>query len=192
MEDLAERLEQIIAGDPDAQTWLYETFAPKLFRKLRNRYRATRLDPEELLHDAFVSFYQHEARVLRTFLDRTAAADRTLQTLDLYLWDLACGVATNRRRSAQARRTETLPVHEPTAEVDAEQQASSREALQRLYDCLRGSKQRVVIYFLLRYVEGLTPEEVAEVTGWSRKATYKLRRDMSEALDACARRLGLR
>ena len=73
-----------------------------------------------------------------------------------------------------------------------EQQAIDRDLVEQLDACLkqRGGT-RTYLYYKLRFRDGLTPEEVALVTGWSRKATYKLRQSLEEVVQKCAAALGL-
>ena len=65
------------------------------------------------------------------------------------------------------------------------------DLLKQLDRCLRAQRARIYLYYRLRYYEGLTPEEIARATGWSRKATYKLRQALNEAVRTCARELGI-
>lgn len=186
---LHEDIRRVASGDRDATAWLYDTFAPRLLRRLGARYGPLGLDGEELLHDAFVFYLQHDARVLRALLTRHA--DQPLNEFDVhtYLWDLACGVASNRRRAL--RRASVVPLRGdalrgPDGTASA---AFDRDLLERLDRCLSGKNSRVYLYFKLRYVDGLDPHEIARCTGWSRKATYKLREAFNSALSDCASRL---
>lgn len=188
-----ERLRELLAGDRNAAAWLYDTFAPGLYRRLRQRYeRPGGPDPGDLLHDAFVLFLQREGKVLRDFVERHPDDDGAAVALERRLWDLACGVAANRRRAAWVRRVFALPV---LAAIDpgagAERGAVARDSLARLDDCLRENPERVYLYYKLRFFDGLTPEEIAGATGWSRKATYKLKDVLNQAVRRCVERLGL-
>jgi len=40
-------------------------------------------------------------------------------------------------------------------------------------------------------MDNLTPEEIAQSTGWSRKATYKLKQTLNSEVQTCAEALGL-
>lgn len=186
------QLRRILAGDEGAAAWLYDTFAPELYRRLKRRYgHLGDTDPADLLHDAFLLFFQHDGRVLRRFLERTPETANA-QTLAAYLWDQACGVASNRRRSAWHLRA--VPVGEVRATAgagDAAERTVARDTLERLLACLGKARGRVFLYFRLRYCDALTPEEIVQATGWSRKATYKLRQAMNRVLDRCLETLGL-
>jgi DNA-directed RNA polymerase specialized sigma24 family protein len=190
---ITEWLGRLVEGDDAARTWLLETFGPRLSRRLRARYARHRdLDVEEIYQDAFVFFFQQAPRTFGRFLAEVPLECRTESTLDACLWDLACGIASNRLRSSR-RRPPLLAVAEEAADpVDAERQTVDRDLLGRLRACLKRAGSRSFLYYKLRFVDGLTPEEVALATGWSRKATYKRRVVLDAAIDRCARRLGLR
>ncbi|MEO0423590.1 MAG: hypothetical protein AAF184_14730 [Pseudomonadota bacterium] len=190
---LGDQIARIVDGDRKAIAWLYDTFAPVLFRRLRARYGFPGgLDAQELLHDAFVFFLQHDARVLTQFLERTDGDERTHDALARHLWDLACGVASNRRRE-RTRRPEVALIDADAIgdNGDPAEYSLKEDMLLRLDDCLRQRNPRVYLYFTLRYLDGLSPEQIAESTGWSRKATYKLRQALNDAVSECAEQLHL-
>lgn len=193
-EGVTRLVEDVIAGDREARGRFYDRFAPRLYRRLRGRYGGPRgLDADDLLQDAFLSFFQHDARVLAAFLDRVPADERSESRLEACLWDVACGVASNRRRSRRRSR------EVPRAELDAvsslpdpERVGVAQDTLRRLVACLRSAGGRVHLYYKLRFADGLSPREVSDVTGWSTKATYKLKDTLNLAVRRCARRLHLR
>ncbi|MEM1183001.1 MAG: hypothetical protein AAGM22_31960, partial [Acidobacteriota bacterium] len=74
----------------------------------------------------------------------------------------------------------------------AEQEALDRDRLERLADCIERANARVFLYFSLRFRDGLAPEEIVTVTGWSKKATYKLKQRLNDAVEVCAEALGWR
>ncbi len=189
---LPSRLDEVLAGCSVSKGWLYDRFAPRLLRRLRSRYQPGGLDAEELLHDAFVLFFQDDARVLRSFVERTPASSRTESKLECFFWNLACGIASNRRRSR--RRFHPLPLigadQRPGID-DPEQRNLDKDTLVRIDACLRKGNTRVYLYYKMRYVDGLTPEEIAQATGWSRKATYKLKLSLNSTIEGCIRKLGL-
>ena len=187
-----QRLERVASSDPDAKIWLYDTFGGRLFRKLNTRYAAHGYNPEDLLHDAFIFYFQHDGRVIATFLERNAGQPITEEALERYLWDLAGGVVANQRRT---RRRASLQMLEPSSmasdAADPERVALSRDLLAQLGDCIQEHGQRVFLYSRMRYADGLEPEEIAAATGWSAKATYKLKTKLNEILARCAERLGI-
>ena len=188
--ELAERLRAAVSGDPSASAWLYDTFAGRLYRRLQRRYGRAGLDAEDLLQDAFVFFLQHDARVLRRFLDQSGPDGPTTGELERYLWDLACGLASNRRRSRSRATVVPLVVEQTSPTPGAERSLIERDQLDRLLDCLRRAGSRIFLYFKLRFDDGLSPRDIATATGWSMKATYKLRQRLDRAVVACREALG--
>lgn len=191
--EVGSQVRALVDGDPNAAAWLYDTFADTLYRRLRHRYGYPGgLETDDLLHDAFVFYFQREAKILADFLERTPPAERTRAVLARYLWDLACGVASNRRRSSALRIT--VPIDElrtPAADGDLELRSIDRDLLRRLDECLSSDNARVYLYFKLRYRDGLEPQQIVTTTGWSRKATYKLRQALNDAVARCAELLGI-
>jgi DNA-directed RNA polymerase specialized sigma24 family protein len=183
----------ITGGDSSAAAWLFDTFSEDLFVRLRHRYGYPGgLDPDDLLQDAFLFYFQREAKVLRDFLERTPPSDQTRAALLRHLWDLACGIASNRRRSAALRSVEPIDeVRTTSSRPNAERRSIDRDVLLRMDECLRSGNRRVYLYYKLRYRDGLAPQEVADITGWSRKATYKLKQALNEAVEHCAELLGI-
>jgi DNA-directed RNA polymerase specialized sigma24 family protein len=192
--DSRELAERLATGDPKAVAWLYDHVAPDLYRRLRRRYeRPGGPDPADLLQETFLLCLRDRARLLRGVVESLTPGSPPLPALNRYLWDLACGIAANARRSAWSRRSRPLPEMAPASEEPpAERSAIAREALERLDGCLQEQGERLYLYYKLRYVDGLTPEEIAAGTGWSRKTTYKLRQSLNEAVERCLDRLGLR
>ena len=118
---------------------------------------------------------------------------RSESRLDAYLWDLACGIASNRLRSARRGPALVQVAVESTVDpIDAEERTLDRDVLTHLKACLKRQGSRAYLYYKLRFVDGFTPEEIATVTGWSRKITYKLRMVLETGIERCARQLGLR
>lgn len=192
-EEIARRVKGIAAGCAENAAWLYDTCAPRLYRRLRHRYGYPGgIEVEDLCHDTFVVVFRHQARLLTTFVERTPRSELTLAALERYLWDQACGLASNRRRASGGRKLVAIDeVAEPREPADEEQRAVHGDVLARMVACLKGKGQRTYLYFLLRHHEGLAPEEVAKATGWSMKATYKLKQALNKAVQECAERLGL-
>jgi DNA-directed RNA polymerase specialized sigma24 family protein len=195
-EETRRQLRRILSGDREAAGWLYDKFSPGLFRRLRRRYgHLEGIEPDDLLHDAFLFFFQREAKVLRDFLERVRPQEQTPARLERYLWDLACGVASNRRRSAALRGHQSLdsvPPRERAGADDAEErQLLDRDEAARIDECLAKRGARLYLYYKLRYWDGYTPTEISTIMGWSPKATYKLRQALNEAVRDCAEFLGI-
>lgn len=191
--NIHQEIHDVVLGDRTAATWLYDRFAPGLFRRLAHRYAYPRgLDPEDLLQDAFVFFFQNDCRVLRQFLDRVPATDQTEARLERHLWDLSCGLATNRLRSASLRRDAPLEAAgEAAPGPGAERRTIDRDRLARLDRCLEQGGRKAYVYYKLRYVDGYSPAEISEITGWPRRTTYELRQTLNRRLERCKQRLGL-
>ena len=128
-DDTHEMIERLLAGDRAAAAWLYDTFSADLFRRLRQRYAyAGGPDAEDLLQEAYAFYFQRDGKVLRDFLERVSPGAGAREALERHLWDLACGVASNHRRSAWLRRV--LPMAEIRGEapsVGAERSAVARD-----------------------------------------------------------------
>jgi DNA-directed RNA polymerase specialized sigma24 family protein len=191
--DARELAERLASGDREAVAWLYDHAAPDLYRRLSRRYGYPGgPDAADLLQDTFLLCLRDEARLLRGFLADQPAGAPALTSLQRYLWDLACGVAANARRSVWSRRVQPMPETPLADPAEVERSAVTRQALQRIDGCLKQQGERTYLYFKLRYVDGLAPEEISAGTGWSKKATYKLRQSLNEAVERCLERLGLR
>lgn len=191
--DVAMQIEKIAAGDPRAQDWFYRRYSGTLYRRIRHRFGPDRsIDSDELLHDLFVWCLQDNAKILSSFAARNRSDDRTEFRLEGYLWGLVSGLVANQRR---AKRRNEDPValesiQEP-AGSDFDAESTDRDSVVRLSDCLKQRGTRLYLYFLLRFVEGLTPDEIGTVTGWPRPKTYKLKAVFNQAVRHCVEVLGL-
>jgi len=177
-------------GDPAVLEALYYRYAPRLLRRLRQRYPY--LEPEDLLQDAFVRYLRNDAALLRRFSEAAQSGSDVEAKFERYLWDHACGVAANARRRAGNRPTERLK-DETTGRppVTPERTSLSRDLLQKLDLCLESKGTRLYLYFRLRYHQGWTPREISEMTGWSMKITYRLKQHLDEAVRDCSRHLDI-
>src|SRR5690349_17552190 len=111
--ELAERL---ATGDAEAVAWLYDQAAPDLYRRLRRRYeRPGGPDAADLLQETFLLCLRDGARLLRGVLEGLPPGSPALPPLRRYLWDLACGLAANARRSVWSRRSQPLPEVAPAS-----------------------------------------------------------------------------
>ncbi len=191
--ELSARLSRLAQGDSEGAAWIYDQFAAELFARLKRRYGYLgEAEMEDLLQDTFLLALRGQGRLLTSWSEAQDPAAVTPVGLSRYLWDLACGLASNRRRAASLRRVVSFPSGEELADApQAEQIVVDRDTLTRLLACLRGSGTRMFLYFTLRYRDGLSPEDVAAATGWSKKATYKLRQTLNAALTRCREQLGL-
>jgi len=138
-----------------------------------------------------VRYLRDDAALLARF-PRTSSDDPELEKeLERYLWDHACGVATNRRRRIRWRRDPGLRPVEPTAE-DLERQILAIDTLRSLDDCLKRKGSRTYLYFKLRYHQGWAPREISAMTGWSMKITYRLKQALDIAVKECSSELRIR
>jgi RNA polymerase sigma factor (sigma-70 family) len=193
--DLADLLARVAEGDSAAAGSFYDRIAPRLYRRLRQRYTyLADEDVEDLLHDAFVLVLRNGGELLRRALGVGERRTLPQREAEQYVWNLACGLVSNRRRTLATRKLVPLSDWQETEgqQDGAERALVDRDALARLDACLRGGGARVYLYFKLRHDDGLSPEEIAQATGWSRKATYKLRQRLNEVVAQCAEKLGLR
>lgn len=192
MTDVSFKLRRIAAGDHGAAAWLYDAFAASLYRRLRQRYGYPGgLEVDDLLQDTFVQVLRSRARVLVRWLERQEQGP-TEASLERYLWDLACGLATNRRRSQSRTNVVSIDTARPLTELPAaERSVLGRDVLDQLEACLEATNRRTYVYFKLRHVDGMTPDEIARVTGWSKKSTYKRKQLLDDAIERCAEKLGL-
>lgn len=188
------RLHRVLEGDRDAKGWIYETFAPRLYRRLRARYEGGPhgLDAEEILQDTFLSLFTR-SDALERFLDRHSSEERTEARFEAFLWNHACGIASNRRRAQKRGAVFAFSEGEEpiSGDADPERENLGRDLLARLSECLEARGRRTYLYFKLRFSDGLTPEEIALATGWSPKATYKLKLALNLAVAKCADMLGI-
>lgn len=193
MQGIREEVGRAADGESAAISRLYEAFAPALLRRLRARFgNQPGLDPEDLLQDTFLYALSRDGHPLRRFLRQPRRASSAAEALHHFLWNAACGVASNRRRSVLRHPTAALDTTpERTMAHGGEAPALARDALTRLAACVAESGDAHQLYFQLRYVDGLTPAEVVHATGWSRKKTYKLKQRLDDALDHCLEQLGL-
>ncbi len=190
-ETIRSEIRRILAGDRAAIAWLYDTFAPRLLRRLGLRFGAIP-DREDLMQDTFLYLLGHDGRALARFLERTAPDEQTDSAFERFLWSAACGLASNRRRSLLRHPTAPIDEHrELLPTPGGEDRAIARDALERLGECLYQNGERFYLYFQLRYRDGLKPAEIVRATGWSRKKTYKLKQSLDEALGRCVEALEL-
>lgn len=192
-ESVQGEISSILAGDREAAAWLFDTFSPRLLRRLGQRFGSIRgLDREDLLQDTFLHLLAENGRVLARFLARTEGEDASAEALEQFLWSTACGIASNRRRSVLRHPTASMAGHEEFFPFRGEEGRSlARDALERLANCILQINTRLCLYFQLRFLEGLKPSEIAQATGWSRKATYKLKKHLEGALETCLTALGI-
>jgi RNA polymerase sigma factor (sigma-70 family) len=190
MHDSPDPWRQRLARD-DAGALLYDTFAARIFRRLGQRYpHLSAADREDLVQETFFVVLRQEARLLASFLAQAPAA-LSDSGLERFLWDQACGLASNRRKSSWRRLIPFPAGLEPASRRQEEEEAIDRDLLRQLDACIRGSDPRAHLYYKLRYRDGLSPQEIARLIGWSQRTTYRLRQTLEKVLRQCAQKLGM-
>jgi RNA polymerase sigma factor (sigma-70 family) len=155
---------QVGKGNQDAYAQLYVFYYKRLYNYGRKFTSDTAL-LEDALQEALMTVW--------TGRDRLNA----LRTPHTYLFNSFRFILFRRVRAAK-RLSPYTDAHEGEPEFGVEQMLIRQDAeiavRQRLEQAVRGltSRQREAIF--LRFYEGLSYEEVAEVMGISVKATYKL------------------
>lgn len=170
MEDTA-LLEALRGGDPAALETLMRVYAPRVYR-LAHGITRNEADAEEVVQDVFVTvFRKHD-----TFEGRSA--------LGSWIYRVTANAALNKRRGKRSEvemPLETvLPTFKPDGHREGERElvladwsgtpetellsAESRAVLRGAIDALPEHYRAVLV---LRDVEGLSNEEVAEVVGES-------------------------
>lgn len=191
-ESIPAAIAKVLAGDRGAVAWLYDTFAPGLLRRLGARFGSLRgLDGDDLLQDTFLYLLGHDGRALERFLERSAGNEVTAEDLARFLWSAACGIVSNRRRSLRRHPEAAFDEAWQLPAAGGESRSIARDVLERLAACLSRNGDRTYLYYQLRYLDGYSPAEIAAIAGWSRRATYKLKQALDEALDRCLEALEL-
>jgi DNA-directed RNA polymerase specialized sigma24 family protein len=190
MHDSPDPWRQRLAGR-DAGTLLYDTFSPRIFRRLGQRYpHLSAADREDVVQETFLVVLRHEARLLASFLAQAPAA-LSEAALERFLWDQACGIASNRRKSSWRRLIPFPAGLEPVSRRQEEAAAIDRDLLRQLDACILANDPRAHLYYKLRYRDGLSPQEIVQMIGWPRRSTYRLRQTLDKVLRRCAEKLGL-
>lgn len=186
----ADPLRQALGGEVGV-SWLYDSFSGRLFRRLGQRYRhLSTADREDVVQETFVAVLRQERRLLSLFLARVPEP-LSEAALERFLWDQACGVASNRRKSSWRRLVPFVEGFDLPGEGRGEQEQIDRDLLRQLDACLRAGDTRAYLYYKLRYREGLAPDEISRMVGWTRRTTYRMRQTLEEVVRRCAARLGL-
>ncbi len=162
------------AGDPDAFALIYRAHVDAIYRRL-GRILGPIPDREDLTQDVFLALH----KALPGF-----RGDAKLATL---LHRIAINRACEYLR-VKARRPST-PVDSGffDALVDGggspERRAAEREALTRVFECLARIKPKKRVAFVLRVVDGLSFEEIAELVNATPEAVAKRVQHAQSELD---------
>jgi len=163
------------AGDPSAFAELYRTHAAAVFRRL-SRVLGPVPEREDLTQDVFLALH----RALPTFRGEAA-----LSTL---IHRIAINLAFEHLRRRHRRPTAAMEswffdeMAAPGASPEAH--TGTRQELARVFACLERIKPKKRIALLLRVVEGLSFEEIAELVDASPEAVAKRVQHGQRELDA--------
>jgi RNA polymerase sigma-70 factor (ECF subfamily) len=171
----AARIARHLAGDPNAFSEIYRAHVDAVYRRL-TRILGPVAEREDLTQDVFVALH----RALATFRGDAA--------LGTWIQRIAINAAYDYMRR-QTRRPAT-PVDDrlldelvsPAASVEARAQA--REELARVFVCLAKIKPKKRIALLLRTVDGLSFDAIAELVDATPEAVAKRVQHGQRELDA--------
>jgi RNA polymerase sigma-70 factor (ECF subfamily) len=170
------------AGDRSVAPLVWDRFSP-LVRRVLRRSIGPGADVEDHVQEVFLRFF-HEVHGLRE-----------LGKIESFLWGIAVRVARSELRRRRVRRWLRL-TDDGALPEDAEApgaDADAREALARLYAILDETDWQSRLAFVLRHVEGLELERVAELLGVSlATAKRRLVKAQARVLAATARDPALR
>jgi RNA polymerase sigma-70 factor (ECF subfamily) len=144
----ADVIARVLAGDVDAYGILVDRYHRR-FARFATRMLGSQEDAEEALQDSFLRAYRGLAR----YKDRERFASWLYQILVN-----RCRSMLARLRREERRATMTVDQNEPAADAELVQTDHASWILGNL-----PAEQREV--FLLRYVEDLSFEEIAAITG---------------------------
>lgn len=159
--DLDQALERARAGDADAFGALYDAYVERIFRYVRLRV-GDEMESEDLTEHVFIRAWQ----AIRRYQDRG-------RPFSAWLYAIAANVLTDHFRSQRPRGIldpdliDPSPARDPVAAAETN---SQRSALERAIRRLSPDQQQVII---LRFIEGLSPAEVAATLG-KREGTVRV------------------
>jgi RNA polymerase sigma-70 factor (ECF subfamily) len=170
------------AGDPEAPATLWARYSPSVGRVLAKALGPT-LEVEDLTQEVFLRVFGHlpslrDPSALRAFVLAVA--------MNVLKWELRRRWIGRRVRLSGTGR---LPDIE-TRSADAE----ARHALQRCYRILDSLPTKERMAFVLRYMEGMTIDEVADALGvsistakrWVGRGGAKVAKQVTSDADLCS------
>lgn len=187
--DDLETIREVLSGHEDAYRRLVEKYQASIFN-LAYRMTGSPADADDLAQEAFVQAY----RRLRDF--------RVGSRFHPWLYTIALNLCRNhlRRRaivkwvSIQGRKDDDIPLDRDLVEPSAnpEQELLARESEERLARAIRDLPVKYREVFLLRQVQELSYEEIADVTGVPlgtvETRLFRARKLLMQNLDAPPRR----
>lgn len=159
--DLDQALERARMGDADAFGALYDAYVDRIFRYFRVRIGHT-MESEDLTEHVFIRAWHAIGR----YQDRG-------RPFIAWLYAIADNVLTDHFRSRRPQSildpdlVDPSPTRDPVAAAET---SSQRSALERAIRRLTPDQQQVII---LRFLEGLSPAEVAAALG-KREGTVRV------------------
>lgn len=153
--DVVERARRLRAGDRDALQEALRELLPDV-----RRWLCRVLGPGAPLDNVTQDVLIELARALRRFEGRSSLRTLAYRVTVRHAYR---GLAKHNRRRDRERPLELLPP--PPDRIDPESRAMHREALARLYRCLERLPDKRRRAFVLCAIEGLTPQEAAELEG---------------------------
>ncbi len=158
-------LARLVGQTPGAASELFHAFAPRI-RALMRRLGLSAADAEDVVQECLLLVWHRAERVTHPDLLRP------------FVLGIAVNLARSMlRRRRWAQRLGLGPVAtDPLEDVGDAAAPSDQDAvlqLRRVYTVLQSLRDELRIAFVLRFVDQLTLEEVAEVTGWSLATTKR-------------------
>ena len=159
-----------LAGDTTAPIEVWERFSPVARAVLRRTLGCQ--DVEDHVQEVFLVLFRELPRL------------RELGSIRCFLYGIAIRVAKRELRSRRYRKWLTLTDHGELPEIECRNPGTARDAVRSLYGIVDQLDDESRIAFLLRHVEGLELDEVAEALEISlattkrrlEKATERVRR----------------
>lgn len=174
-DDDAVLVERHRGGDPDAFALIYRAHVDAVYRRL-GRILGPIAEREDLTQDVFLA------------LHKTLPAFRGDAKLSTLLHRIAINRACEHLRIQQRRPATPMDTTFFDALVDRaaspEQRAAEREALARVFACLARIKPKKRVAFVLRVIDGLSFEEIAELVDATPEAVAKRVQHAQAELDA--------
>lgn len=144
----------LLAQDPGAPRLAWSRFSP-LVRRMLTRFFGPRIDVEDFSQEVFLCLF----RRLRTLRDPGA--------LRAFVMAVTIRTARHQARRARARRWLTLSAVSTVEDVRSTSDVAAQHAVLRLYDLLSRIRERDRTAFVLRFIEGMQADEIADVVGAS-------------------------
>jgi RNA polymerase sigma-70 factor (ECF subfamily) len=148
-------VEGLLAGDADAAVFTYRKFAPLVFRVVQ-RSMGPMCDAEDITQDIFLRIYSRVGSL------------RDPDALSSFVLSVALRVIKWQLRRRRVRRILHLSVDGELPDAWASSDdVENRQAVMRLYDGLDRLPANERTVFVLKHVEGMDLQEIADAEGAS-------------------------